>query len=244
MASVDCPDKTCNLNFKYTENCFIFVANNATHCDIPCELEACDLKFIQETKCPFWDCVEKVTTTPPPPPPPQSLSQIASLAFFIAFVIIFILVLLVKRKRILDCVTGQWRRRTFDPAFSNDDNSRNPQERDQETEPENANREGFDRVSLFSRDQDRFPQHDFFSLTDDEASIAILNVTQLRHPSNSFSGSESGRNPFDETHDTQEPPSNLPIPSDEGKSKRNKAGLSKLRNFFKKSSSPSFEQLN
>ena len=63
---VDCGSKICFLSHVMLENCFVFVHNNHTDCEIPCKLENCDKELHHFIACPVWKCHDIQTTTTRP----------------------------------------------------------------------------------------------------------------------------------------------------------------------------------
>lgn len=63
MTNMDCGDKVCDVRYQLVPTCLLYVINNNTDCDIPCNLEDCLKEIRLNFVCPIWQCEEKVTTT-------------------------------------------------------------------------------------------------------------------------------------------------------------------------------------
>ena len=93
--TIDCPDKTCWLEYRVVPICHMYISNAHTNCDIPCNLANCTVEIKHFFDCPIWTCNGKLTTLPPNPtstlsplPPAHSGSNLG-LYFSIAGNILF-----------------------------------------------------------------------------------------------------------------------------------------------------------
>ena len=84
--TIDCPDKTCWLEFRVVPTCVMYVPKDHSNCDIPCNLVNCSVEVRHFFDCPIWTCNGKLTTLPPDPtsstisplpPAPSSGSNVA-----------------------------------------------------------------------------------------------------------------------------------------------------------------------
>lgn len=96
---IDCPTKSCFLEYHVLPTCTLHIANSNPDCDIPCNLDACSIEIKHFFDCPVWTCKDKIstlapeTTTLPPPFPPRPSGPnygllYASVAFNVAFLAI------------------------------------------------------------------------------------------------------------------------------------------------------------
>ena len=63
----DCIDQTCDVEYRFMENCLIYDDLDAAHpCDYPCSTTNCQTEFHSWIDCPVWTCEPKSTTTQMP----------------------------------------------------------------------------------------------------------------------------------------------------------------------------------
>lgn len=65
--TIDCPDKTCWLEYRVVPICHMYISNSHTNCDIPCNMANCTIEIRHFFDCPIWTCNGKLTTLPPMP---------------------------------------------------------------------------------------------------------------------------------------------------------------------------------
>lgn len=102
MAStVDCGDKTCNMDYQFSQTCILYVdLNEEQVCQYPCSFVNCKSEIHHLVLCPIWSCDSKTTPTPdistlsPLPPLPTasycSPTCVTSLIFNGIFGLIFL----------------------------------------------------------------------------------------------------------------------------------------------------------
>lgn len=183
MDIVECPDKTCSLTYTYSTNCIIYVDNNSTHCDIPCELNGCSLEVLSQIKCPFWYCVAKATTTPKPAPAPDanSLSSIILIALFVIVVFLSFFMVFLFRHNIMNF----WRRRSYQSPFRDANSNENTPDITQDTPSPRPRTDGFQTIQL----------EPLNSESNDDPSISFVDsYFSISNPL-----AESHTNPFDDS---------------------------------------------
>lgn len=120
--AIECPEKTCNLEFHFSETCLIFSKSlEKPFCDIPCNMtkDLCKVEQFHDVQCPVWYCKSKTTTTStterpttespttvaPTPPPrsfcftdPSCISSVSVNGIFVLIAAMFVFYGLKKRR--------------------------------------------------------------------------------------------------------------------------------------------------
>lgn len=111
-----CVDRECFVEHKYVSHCVVFVPDSSPNCSIPCTLESCTKKIVNEILCPVYHCafftpstldpIDSTTTKPMPQPQPQfdtttivSLSVNLLFAVALSFILCRFLKKLIRKRR-------------------------------------------------------------------------------------------------------------------------------------------------
>lgn len=105
--SVNCPDRECHFEKRILANCLFYDVDSSPNCSIPCHLEFCNYKIINDILCPVWHCnlwtttTGAPTTTPhgPSPHPEVSTANIFSYCLNLLLIMIFTTIAIVWCKR-------------------------------------------------------------------------------------------------------------------------------------------------
>jgi hypothetical protein len=62
-SDIDCGSKICFLTYQVIPNCFLYLHNNNTNCEIPCNLQNCTKELHHFITCPVWRCHDLIPTT-------------------------------------------------------------------------------------------------------------------------------------------------------------------------------------
>ena len=54
----------CTLEHSISQNCYIYIHNSTSECEIPCKLEFCERELHHFISCPVWKCFPLTTTSP------------------------------------------------------------------------------------------------------------------------------------------------------------------------------------
>ncbi len=59
-----CIDRECIVHYKLQTHCVVYKPDDSLNCSIPCRLEDCAVKIVNEILCPIYHCQFFTTTTP------------------------------------------------------------------------------------------------------------------------------------------------------------------------------------
>ena len=63
QSEIECGDRVCILEHFMLQNCYVYLYDNSTDCEIPCKLESCQRQLHHFIYCPVWKCSAISTTT-------------------------------------------------------------------------------------------------------------------------------------------------------------------------------------
>lgn len=66
---IHCSTFDCQETLQFRSVCRIYLNASSPDCNVPCQLETCEIAVRENIICPIWTCQERPTTTPAPSPP-------------------------------------------------------------------------------------------------------------------------------------------------------------------------------